>query len=308
MSRRVLVVGGCGFIGSHLVDRLVQDGDEVVVVDDLSTGTLKHLNDGARFYYGGVSDRAFLGRIFEQHEFDCVINQAAKINTNVMHEEPAVDVQVSVLGVVNLAELCLQHEVKRLVHASSVAVYGRQTELPVSEARPPAPIYSYGVAKQCAEQYLDFYASTHGLLYTCLRYANVYGPRQPIYGEVGVIAIFTDRVVSGRELTIFGDGNHVRDYVYVADAVEATVAAMEAEGDHVLNIGLGRPTTVNELYECFANATPGAIACTQAPERVGELGSFFTDVSRARKVLGWEPQTSVAQGVRLTMDYHLNRD
>ncbi|NVL90351.1 MAG: NAD-dependent epimerase/dehydratase family protein [Desulfobacterales bacterium] len=300
----ILVTGGCGFIGSHIVGELVDRGDTTVVVDDLSMGTRDNLNPNAVFYHGDIADRDFLRKVFEQHSFDVVIHQAAKINTSVLTEQPLVDVWTSVVGTINLIELCLEHNVARLVYASSVAVYGRVETLPVSENVTPRPIYSYSIAKLCAEQYLEFYAKTHGLKYHALRYANVYGPRQPIYGEVGVIAIFTERVVNGQELNIYGDGEHIRDYIYVQNVVEATLRSLEVEGNLVLNVGCGVPVTVNRLFEILQSCSGRMLEVAYKPERVGELGKFYCDISRLKAHLHWRPKISLEEGIFKTVQYY----
>lgn len=299
-----LVTGGAGFIGSHLVDALLQHGEDVVVVDDLSRGSLENMAPQAQLYPVDIADRQLLEKVFHSYEFETVYHLAALINTSVLTEQPLVDVRTSVLGTINLAELCLAHGVRRLVYASSVGVYGRPAQLPATEDFPLAPVYSYAIAKACAEQYLDFYAKTHGLAYHGLRYANVYGPRQPIYGEVGVMAIFTERLRLSRDLTVFGDGEHVRDFIYVSDAVEATVRSATVPGNLTLNIASGQGATVNELVGAFRAHVGDTFHIERRPERVGELGKFICDISKAQQCLGWRPEVDLHHGIGNTLGYY----
>ncbi len=298
----VLVTGGCGFIGSHIVDRLVSDGYVVVVLDDLSTGSIDNLNKDAIFYQGDVSDQLFVNKVFDQHQISYVVHQATKINTNALHEDPLRDVRSSIDSTILLAGNCVKHKVKKLIYASSVAVYGRAEELPALESSLLEPIYSYGIAKYSAESYLKYYSTYYDLDYQILRYANVYGPRQPIYGEVGVIAIYTDRLIKGEQLIVFGDGKHQRDYIYVSDVVDFTVQSMKFRESSTYNIGRGIPVTVNELFTIFQKYDPEHKDALRKPERFGEIGSFYSDVSRALNA-GWKIKVDLEQGISKTIDY-----
>jgi UDP-glucose 4-epimerase len=298
----VLVTGGCGFIGSHIVDRLVSDGYVVVVLDDLSTGSIDNLNKEAIFYQGDVSDQLFVNKVFDQHQISYVVHQATKINTNALHEDPLRDVRSSIDSTILLAGNCVKHKVKKLIYASSVAVYGRAEELPALESSLLEPIYSYGIAKYSAESYLKYYSIYYDLDYQILRYANVYGPRQPIYGEVGVIAIYTDRLIKGEQLIVFGDGKHQRDYIYVSDVVDFTVQSMKFRESSTYNIGRGIPVTVNELFTIFQKYDPEHKDALRKPERFGEIGSFYSDVSRALNT-GWKIKVDLEQGISKTIDY-----
>lgn len=304
MARTIMVTGGCGFIGSHITDSLVEKGEAVVVVDDLSTGSLENLNEKATFYCGDIAEKDFLEKVFRQHNIKAVIHQAAKINTGVMNEVPLHDVQTSVVGTINIIEACLRFDIERLVFASSVGVYGKKTTLPVKETDPTIPIYSYGIAKLCAEQYLDFYNENYGLQYHCLRYANVYGPRQPIYGEVGVAAIFTDKVLNAKPMIIYGTGDHLRDYIYVSDVANVTIAMLEISGCHTLNIGRGRGVSTMELYTAFSKHYDIAVNPVFKPEREGELGSFFCDTGKMESVCEYTPGVDITTGVDKTIAHY----
>ena len=298
----VLVTGGCGFIGSHLVDRLVAEGFEVVVLDDLSTGSLDNLNKEAIFYQGDGSDRLFVGKLFEQLEFSYVIHQATKINTNALHEDPTQDLNSSVSSTIFLAENCIEHKVKKLIFASSVAVYGRPKLLPTSETFPASHIYSYGIAKYAAESYIKYFSTYYGLHYQILRYANVYGPRQPIYGEVGVIAIYTDRLIKGEPLIIYGDGEHKRDFIYVSDVVEFTAKSMGFDDSSTFNVGRGVPVTVNQVFAEFQKYDPKHRPALMKPERFGEIGSLYSDITHAL-LTGWKPGVDLETGIADTIGY-----
>ena len=301
-KQTVMVTGGCGFIGSHIVDRLIDDGYEVVILDDLSTGTINNLNQSAIFYQGDVSDKFFVEKVFEQHKFNFVIHQATKINTNALNEDPLYDLKSSVNSTIVLAENCVKNKVKKFIFASSVAVYGRSVNIPASEDSTIDPIYSYGIAKYTAELYLKYFATYYNLNYEILRYANVYGPRQPIYGEVGVIAIYTDRLIKGDPLIVFGDGGHQRDYIYVSDVVDFTIQSMMFEESSIYNVGRGVPVTVNEVFAEFQKYDLNKQQAIQKPERFGEIGSFYGDINRALNT-GWKIQVDLKEGIANTIDY-----
>ncbi len=296
----VLVTGGCGFIGSHIVDSLIEIGYQVVVVDDLSTGLIESLNSSAIFYQGDVADKTFIDKVFSQHNFSCVIHQSVKINTNVLHESPSVDVHCSIKSTIVLLDNCVKYDIKNFIFASSVAVYGRAHLLPATESSPIDPIYSYGIAKHCAENYIQYYAKNYGVKYQILRYCNVYGPRQPIYGEVGVIAIFTERFVNNMPLIVFGSGEHIRDYIYVSDVVDFTLSLINSNKSHIFNVGRGVPVTVNELFDVFQEQNSKAENPVHKPERHGEIGNFYADISYALET-GWRCKVTLKEGVSKTI-------
>ena len=304
-NKIVLVTGGCGFIGSHIVDKLIQHDNEVVIIDDLSTGLLQNLNSKATLHQGDISDVLFVEKIFQKYKFDFVIHQAATINTNVLHEVPLKDIRNSVCSTVILAKLCLKHKVKNFIFASSVAVYGRPSNLPAREDSSLDPIYSYGIAKCNAEAYLKYFHRYDNLNYQVLRYANVFGPRQPILGEVGVIAIFTDRLIKGKELIIYGDGNQQRDYIYIDDVVNFTLKSMSFSKPATYNVGNGVPVTVNEVFANFKEMDTTNKDAIYHAERYGEIGNFYLDINRALKT-GWKPTVSLKNGIKFTTNYFKN--
>lgn len=298
----VLVTGGCGFIGSHVVDKLIENGYTVIVLDDLSTGSINNCNPNAVLHQGDVCDEFFIKKIFQQYEFDYVIHQATTINTNALHEEPLHDVKSSVNSTIILAKNCIKHKVKNLIFASSVAVYGRPESLPANENSPINPIYSYGIAKYTAEAYLKYFFTYYGLNYQILRYANVYGPMQPIYGEVGVIAIFTDRLIKNKELIIFGDGEHLRDYIYISDVVDFTLLSVKFKSPNVFNVGCGVAVSVNEVFGEFQENDPQIEKAINKPERFGEIGNFYIDISKALAT-GWAPKVNLKKGIAMTISF-----
>jgi len=298
-----LVTGGCGFIGSHLVDRLIEDGNTTIVADDLSTGTADNLNAKAIFHEGSVADRSFVERIFQEHDLDGVIHEASHINTSVIEEDPSLDMAVNVQGTLNLLDATDRFKAGKFVYASSVAVYGSPMEIPVSETGPILPIYSYGIAKQCAEEYVRYYGATRGVDFNIARYGNIYGPRQPIYGEVGVIAIFTDRALAGKSVFVFGDGEHLRDFLFVTDAVEATVRLLEDTGSNTYNVAAGKGTSVNDVVAAF-EAAGHKLDVIPKPERPQELGKFAADISRITVATGWVPKYDLASGIQATLNFY----
>lgn len=304
---RILVTGGAGFIGSHITDELLSRDHEVVVVDDLSTGRRENINPLAEFQCMDVADEEGLKSVFQGMKIDYVIHQAAKININVMLEDTAKDVKSSVLGTLNVLKCCVEYKVKKLVYASSVAVYGRAIKLPVSEIDELNPIYSYGIAKKCAEEYVRYYSKYYGLNYTILRYANVYGPRQPIYGEVGVIAIYTDRILKGEPLIVYGEGAHLRDYIFIEDVVNMTVKMLSLGDRETYNIGVGTGVSVREVFDQFCSLSGEKLRSEHKPEREGELGFFYCDISKVANATGYLPQVPIREGIDRTLSYYKDK-
>jgi UDP-glucose 4-epimerase len=306
---RTLVTGGAGFIGSALVDRLVRAGYEVVVADDLSTGRLENLADAltsGRVHLAEV-DLAGpdLAGVVAGARPEVVFHLAAQIDVRRSVAEPVLDARVNVLGTIQVATAALEAGCRRLVYASSGGtVYGEPdpADLPIDESYPSRVTNPYGVSKRAAEDYLDSFAMLHGLEPVSLRLGNIYGPRQDPSGEAGVVAIFCDRLLSGEPVTVFGDGRQTRDYLFLDDAVDAFVAAGEAETVPAtrLNVGTARQTSVLELYEALRAVTGFGDEPTFAPERAGELRAIALDCSRAEQVLGWRARVDLAAGLEQT--------
>jgi UDP-glucose 4-epimerase len=284
-----LVTGGAGFIGSNLVDALLARGDEVTVLDDLSTGKRENVDSAARLVVGSVVDPPPLA------DCDFVFHLAAQIDVRRAVEDPAFDARVNVGGTTTMLEHARAAGARRFVLASTGgAIYGDASVIPTPEDAPAAPISPYGASKAAAELYLDLYLRLHGLSTVALRFANVYGPRQDPRLEGGVVAIFTTVAADGRRGTVFGDGHQTRDFVYVGDVVEALLAAGEAQVTGAYNVGTGQETSVLEL------AAAVGIETEHAPERPGEVRRSCLDASRIAETLGWRARTSVADGLART--------
>ena len=308
--RKVLVTGGAGFIGSHVVDAHVARGDRVWVVDDLSTGKLENLNPEAELLEADVGDPA-VRELFRDVGFDLVSHHAAQIDVRVSVDDPARDARTNVLGLLNLTEGARETGVDRFVFVSSGGVvYGEPEERPTTETAPKRPLSPYGVTKLAGECYLHYYRVVHGMEYVALRYANVYGPRQDPHGEAGVVAIFVNRLIEGEPLTVFGDGEQTRDYVYVGDVAAANLRAAEVPldgppsgiDDRAYNVGTGVGTSVNrlaDLLEEIADRRPGR---EYRAERAGELRHSTLDAARFHGH-GWAAATPLRDGLRATYEF-----
>jgi UDP-glucose 4-epimerase len=309
MSRKVLVTGGAGFIGSHVAEAYIAAGDRVWIVDDLSSGRTENVPTGAELVVSDIGN-AGLDRLFESvGGFDVVNHHAAQIDVRVSVAEPRRDAAVNVDGFLNVLGCAVRHRAGRFLFVSSGGVvYGEPDLRPTPETASKLPLSPYGVTKLSAEYYLYYYHRVHGLEYVALRYSNVYGPRQDPHGEAGVVAIFASRVLGGAELTIFGDGEQTRDYVFVADVVAAnmllTDAALPPGGsidDRAFNIGTSEETSVKQLAELMMEAAGSRVPVRHAAERKGELRNSCLDTRRIR-TLGWSPSVTLAQGLEAT--YH----
>jgi len=298
-----LVTGGAGFIGSHVVDRLIVVGHHVAVVDDLSTGSRKNINPKAAFYETDIRSKD-LDTIFEKEKPDFVNHHAAQMDVRRSVREPMFDADVNVLGSLNLIENCLKHGVKKIIYISTGgAVYGEPEYLPVDEGHPVRPLCQYGISKHTVEHYLYFYGQTYGMRYTVLRYPNVYGPRQNPHGEAGVNAIFIGKMLKGEVPSIFGDGGQLRDYVYVGDIVESNLAAVDRGDGDICNIGSGIGTSVNQIYEKLQRIIGFSEPPIYAEPRTGEIEKVYLESSMALRELGWSAQVDFDEGLRRTVEW-----
>ena len=296
---RVLVTGGAGFIGSHIVDRLVDEGHEVVVVDDLSSGLRANVNPGARLVDIDISAPEFPD-VAASFRPDVISHWAAQASVPVSVADPGRDAMVNVLGGINVCRAAVMAECSQLVYANTGgALYGEPQYLPCDEEHPKRPISPYGLSKWTLEQYLPILLPA-SMGVKVLRPANVYGPRQDPHGESGVVAIFASRMARDEPVTIFGDGGHTRDYVYVGDVVDAHGLALGSGESLTVNIGTGVETSVNELFRAMADATGYARPPRRVGERPGDVRRICLDSTRAREMLGWRPSTSLAEGLRKT--------
>ena len=299
---RALVTGGAGFIGSHLVGRLLADGRRVCVVDDLSTGSASNVPPEVRFQRVDICDPASLGEVFAAFRPDVVFHAAAQTDVRRSTREPDFDARVNVLGGLNVLRAAVAVGARRIVYASSAAVYGDPERLPVSEADPTRPISEYGASKLAFEHYLSAHAARGLIEHAVLRYANVYGPGQRADGEAGVVAIFARQMLAGEPVAIFGDGRKTRDYVYVSDVVEATIRAAAGPSGVVANIGWGREISDLELFRAVAAATGYAKGPSHAADRRGDIARISLDPAVARRTWDWRPSVPLGDGVRRVVE------
>ena len=294
---RVLVTGGAGFIGSHLTDALVARGDEVVVVDDMSAGRPGRVPDQAAVHKLNVSDAAALAAVAMEFRLELVCHLAARIDVRMSVTSPADDAQVNVIGTVNVLEAARSVGARVLFGSTGAVIYGRDAPIPSLEDVLPLPESPYGVAKHCAEQYVELYNRLHGMSHAVLRFANVYGPRQDPAGQVGVVAIFCARAMTGEPPVIYGDGLQTRDFVYVADAVSAYLAAADCGRPGTWNVGSGVEVSVLDLARVISQVAGRPVEPVFVPARPGELRRGALASERVRRDLGWAPTISLADGV-----------
>jgi UDP-glucose 4-epimerase len=296
----VIVTGGAGFIGSHVAEALVARGEEVIVLDDLSTGKRENVPEGAKLVEGDIREPQ--DELFAGVKPDICFHLAAQADVRVSVSRPEHDARINILGTVNVLQAALQTDTRVVFSSTGGAIYG-ECERPATEDATRRPLAPYGTSKLAGEEYLATYNRLHGTPHVSLRFGNVYGPRQDPHGEAGVVAIFFKRLLSGEQLNIFGDGRQTRDYVYVADVVRATLAAAEHNGG-VFNVGTGRETSVVELFElCRRVADKDDVEAVFAPARPGELQRSVLEISRAVDELGWRPERSLEEGLRETWEW-----
>ncbi|RLC39550.1 MAG: UDP-glucose 4-epimerase [Candidatus Nealsonbacteria bacterium] len=300
---KILVTGGAGFIGSHLTDKLIEQGHKVTVVDNLSTGKKENLNPKAKFYQLDIQSPEIAG-VFEKEKPEIVFHFAAQIDVRKSVENPIESAKVNILGSLNLLENSRKYGVKKIIFASSGgAIYGETDVIPTPESYPENPQSPYGIEKLAIEKYLNFYRKTLGLNYIALRLANVYGPRQNSKGEAGVIAIFCDKMLKNKEVIINGDGEQTRDFVFVDDVVEAVLLAMEKEKSGIYNIGTAKETSINEIFRKIKELTNSNCQEIHGPEKPGEQKRSCLDYSRAKEELNWQPKYSLEEGLRETIEW-----
>ncbi|MGE0641453.1 MAG: NAD-dependent epimerase/dehydratase family protein [Thermoanaerobaculia bacterium] len=307
MSRTLLVTGGAGFIGSHLVEDALAHGEKVVVVDDLSTGKRANVAPGAVFHEMDLNDPR-LDQVIGDEKVDVISHYAAQVNVRVSLENPSADARTNILGTLALIRAARGCGIRTFVFASSGGtVYGTQEVYPCDELHPLRPTSPYGCAKLSAELYLDAFRSIGELDPVIFRYANIYGPRQEPKGEAGIVAILAQKLLAGETPKIFDDGEQTRDYVYVGDLVAAHRAAVERGVPGVFNVGTGIETTVNELYEMVARRLGSAIRPVHVPPVAAELRRNVLDASRLERELGAAPKTALERGLELTLPYYVER-
>jgi UDP-glucose 4-epimerase len=302
---RILVTGGAGFIGSHVVDAYVAAGHEVAILDNFSTGNEANLNPAAEVHRADLRDQAAIEKAVASFRPEIVNHHAAQSEVPKSVADPGFDAQVNIVGGLNLLKASLDHQVKKVIFISTGgALYGEPDVVPADEDHPVRPLSPYGTSKFSFEQYLGTFKRTFGLEFTVLRYANIYGPRQDFYAEEGrVVAIFASRMLTGKSVTIDGDGEQSRDMLHVGDAATANLAALERGDGEILHISTGVPVSVNDLFRKLALLTDYKLTPNTGPKRKGDVYRIALDNSRARRGLGWEPRVSLEEGLSLTVDY-----
>ena len=303
---KILVTGGAGFIGSTLVDRLISEGNEVVVIDDLSSGKKDYVNSEAKLYKIDIcSDK--VAKIFKEEKFDFVYHLAAQIDVRKSVADPEFDNKINVLGGINIIENCRANNVKKIIMASTGgAIYGEAEEIPTTENSPTYPVSPYGIHKLTLEKYLNYYYQVYGLNYTVLRFANVYGPRQFKGGEAGVIAIFIDNAVKGLESLQFGDGLQTRDFVYVDDVVNGLFSALNIDCQSEINIGSEIETSLLDIIRNINNTLGEKMKIKEMPGKAGEQRRSCLSFARAKDILNWEPKVRLEEGIKRTISWAKN--
>jgi UDP-glucose 4-epimerase len=302
---RILVTGGLGFIGSHVVDAYVESGHEVAVLDDLSRGSLANLNAHVKFYQGDICNQPLVEKVFAEFRPEVVNHHAAQMDVRRGVREPVFDATVNILGSVHLLEAAIRQKTSRFIYISSAgAVYGEPDHSPVPEGADIRPIAPYGISKHTVEHYLFTFFQLYGLKYVVLRYGNVYGPRQSSKGEAGVFAIFSEQMMAGVQPVIYGDGTKQRDYVYISDVVEANVAALDYGAGEIFNIASGVPTTDLQVFTTVRELVgKGDVEPQFDPHRPGEVQRIWLNIQKAQRLLSWAPRVSLDEGARLTVGY-----
>jgi len=303
---KILVTGGAGFIGSNIADAYIKAGHRVVIIDNLSSGKKASINQKAKFYKLDINSHD-LGKIFSREKFDLVNHHAAQIDVRKSVSDPAFDAKINILGSLNIFENAKKYRVKKIIFASSGGtIYGECSSKTPDENSAVNPLSPYGIAKLSIEFYLKYYRALYGMKYTVLRYGNVYGPRQDPHGEAGVVAIFSGKMLKNEKVKIFGDGKQMRDYVFVSDIAKANLLSLSKGNDEIINIGTGEATSVNKLFGEMAKIITSKEKPVYLPKRPGELFRSVLNIKKAKRVLGWKPEVSMAAGLRKTLDYFRN--
>ncbi len=306
---KILVTGGAGFIGSHVVDKYITDGHDVFIIDNLSTGRIENINKKATFYKADIRDYEVVKDIICSNSIEVINHHAAQLDVRVSVTDPLNDAEINIIGLITLLEAFKNSSVekKKFIYISSGGCIYGDAKCPINESNPIRPESPYGASKASGEYYLNVYCRLYGIKYTILRYSNVFGPRQDPKGEAGVIAIFIGNLLKNKKCFIFGTGEQIRDYVFVEDVVNANLSALESGDCDYFNIGTGIQTTVNQLFDSIIDVMDqNELKPEYKPERPGELFRNYLDYSKARSNLGWEPLKTLKEGLSLTYDYFKN--
>lgn len=302
---KILVTGGAGFIGSNLVDRLIEEDHEVVVLDNLSSGSKENLNPKAKFIETDITKKTEIAEIFKCEKPEVVFHLAAQASVVHSVANPSEDININLVGTVNLLKAAVDNDCKNFIFSSTGgAIYGEGVERPTPESAKEQPVSPYGINKLAAEFFVKFFQANSNMQAVILRYANVYGPRQNSKGEAGVVAIFATRMLQNDSVSIFGDGDQTRDYVYVGDIVEANIAALNARQSGTYNIATGKETTVNELARIIKENLNSQSEINYEGARSGELRNSSLDSTRAFQELEFEAVTSIEEGLKKTIQWY----
>jgi UDP-glucose 4-epimerase len=302
---KILVTGGAGFIGSHVVDVLIEAGHTVAIVDNLwehGGGKLENVNPNANFYKIDIRDEA-LSEVFEKEQPEAICHLAAQHSVKISTDDPAHDAKVNILGLINLLQNATRFGARKIIFSSSGATYGTVEKMPVDETTPQHPESPYGTTKMASEYYLRFWKNMHGLDFTILRYGNVYGPRQDPLGEAGVIAIFSRQILLNEPVRIDWDGEQQKDYVYVGDVARANLLALHAGNGETYCIGYGEGTSVNKLYQNLVKEVGHEVEIRRAPKRPGDIYLTYFDCSKAQRELDWKAEIELGEGMHRTINY-----
>jgi len=303
MPKTILITGGAGFIGSHLVDRLIKKDHKVVVVDNLSTGKKENLNPKAKFYKLDIRDSR-LSQIFKNENPEIVFHYAAQIDLRKSVDNPIENANINLLGTLNLLENCKEYGIEKIIFASTGgAMYGEAKIIPTPENYPAQPLSPYGVEKLAIEKYLNYYYKVFGISFISLRLANVYGPRQNPKGEAGVIAIFCDKMLNDEQPIIYGNGKQTRDFIFVDDVIEANILAMKKNVIGIFNIGTAKETNINTIFSKLKELTNSNCEEIHNPPKSGEQKRSCLDFSRAQKELTWQPKWNLEEGLKKTVEW-----
>jgi len=303
---KIVVTGGAGFIGSNIVDDLIERGHHVIIIDNLSTGFKENINLNAKFYKIDIRDKE-IEKIFERERPEIVIHLAAQMDVRISIIKPIHDSDINILGTINLLENCVKYKVKKIIYSNTGgALYGdvEERDIPIDENYPINPICPYGISKHTVEHYLYLYNKNYGLKYTSLRYPNVYGDRQNLHGESGVIAIFIDKMIKNENPIIFGDGKQTRDYVYVKDIVKANLLALERGDNECFNLGQGKQISVLDVFNTLKKVLNFKGEPVFEPERPGEIRHISLNSKKAFEKLGWSIENDFEKGIKKTVDYY----
>ncbi|MCY6353837.1 GDP-mannose 4,6-dehydratase [Clostridium sp. ZS2-4] len=300
----IIVTGGAGFIGSNIVDRLVQLNHNVAIIDNLSTGKEENINIKAKFYKVDIRDNKKILKVFEDFKPEICIHHAAQIDIQTSIRNPRFDAEVNIIGTINVLEACRINKVKKIIYACSAAVYGNPKYLPIDERHKTNPISYYGISKLTPEYYMKVFSEFYGIKYSILRYANAYGIRQAFKGEGGVIAIFLNKIIKKEIPVIYGDGEQTRDFIYVKDIVNANIAALTRGNNEVINISTNNKISINELVNYIRIISKRDLNHIYASKRDGDILHSYINNEKAKTLLNWEPEYSIEEGLKETYEYY----